>query len=262
MLASVLALSFSPASADSSASGDIHIEDVNPTWRFPPPQGSEITANYVATKLLPQLIGSDDQLRQRLGFKSPAPINTPILSDSPFAVFRVGLTRLKKFSTTSSGFFLLLADENWFSISPQPSFPPKVMPVRFLFAMRELTQPPSGCTDPSGCIASSVQVKRLSKTWEFQQIGRPGLISKLTQYGNGRTHVVVWIPVLNLHYLAKVESVAAGLKLKIKAIAKDRYVMNPNTGKRFDANEELDAEVVFNQLQAVANPIDPNSDPG
>jgi len=247
LLALVFALSISPAFAD------VAFHEVAPDWLFPAPQDSTITANYVTTKLLTQLIGTDDQLRQRLGFKSPAPIQTPIL-DPPFAVFRVGLSRLKTFNPAApdSPFSLLLADENWFPFSS----PVKMMPVRFLFGMRELP-PPAGCTDSSGCIASSVQVKRLSGMWEFQQIGRPHLIDKLTQYRTS-THFVVWIPVLNVHYLAKI---APGPVLWITAIADDRYVTK-SLNVKLREGEEIEAKKVFEQLKDVALSIPLNAEPG
>lgn len=244
----------------STANADVVRANFHPAWLSPLPD-SEITAQYVTTTLLPQLIGSDDQLRQRLGFSSLAQINNLLLPDRPFVVIRVGLSRLKNYD---SGFpwSPLLEEENWFEFSP-PSL--RVRPVRFLFPIRESSRPPSGCTPPSsvdfpllGCVASSVQVKRLSDVWEFQQIGRPGLIKKLTQYGNGATHFVLWLPVLNLHYLATL-----GLSdITITAITKDRYVTDPNTGSLFEAGHTLSGVEVFTQLRNVVQTIDTNSPPG
>ena len=111
-----------------------------------------------------------------------------------------------------------------------------------------------------GCVASSVQVKRLSDVWEFQQIGRPGLIKKLTQYGNGAKHFVLWIPVLNLHYLATLG--LTDTDITITAITKDRYVTDPNTGSLFEAGHTLSGVEVFTQLKNVALTIDTNSPPG
>jgi hypothetical protein len=89
---------------------------------------------------------------------------------------------------------------------------------------------------------------RDTSEWEFQQIGRPGLIKKLTQFGNGDTHFVIWIPVLNLHYLARY--VLGDEDLMITAIAEDRYVKNPFGSKKpFKQGEELSGTEVFKQLR-------------
>lgn len=257
----VLAMSISLALA-----GDVEFFII----RFLPlPPDSEILAQYVTTTLLPQLIGSDDQLRERLGFSSLAQIANPLVLDPPFRVFRVGLSKLKNFGLPLSSTPLLspiLGEENWFMFPPSTG---PVWPVRLLFPIRESSRP-LGCTPPSladtptlGCIASSVQVKWLRATgkWEFQQIGRPGLIKKLTQFGGGNTHFVLWIPVLNLHYLARFE----GSDLMIKAIAEDRYVKNPpGTENPFKAGDELSGNDVFKQLKKevdVQN-IVPDAPPG
>lgn len=257
----VLALSISTAIAETA------LHDIHPDWLFPSPPEPEITANYVMTTLLPQLIGPDQKLSERLGFSSLAAINSLVLPDPAFAVFRVGLSRLKSFDPlTSSPLSLFLADENWHRISPPPLFPPKVMPVRFLFAIRESSRPASGCTYPSlvdipiyGCVASSVQVKRVLGTWEFQQIGRPELIKTLTKFGNGGIHFVAWFPVLNLHYLARL----VGSDLKITAIAEVRFVKNLQTGIVLAAGEEIDGVDVIKQLQQEVQTIaGPNIPPG
>lgn len=255
---SVLMLSVSTAIADV----DVHL--INPTWLFNLIPDSKTPASYVTTTLLPQIIGSDDKLRDRLGFSSLSQISHLVLPDPPFVVFRVGLSRIKTFDPAKP-FVLFLEDENWFQ---QP--PSTFVPVRYLFPIRELVRPPTGCARPSlfdfplfGCVASSVQVKLLTGRWEFQQIGRPGLIKKLDQFGNGTTHFVVWIPVLNLHYLARLDRTGfAPPELKIKAIATDTYVMNPTTGKPFGPGEELSGIEVFTQLKQVAQPIDPDGPPG
>ena len=262
----VLAMLISTARAN-----DVELADIRPS---PLPSGSKITANYVTRTLLPQLIGSDDQLRQRLGFSSLAQINSLDLPDPPFAVFRVGLSRLRGFNPplpVPSSISLLLERENWFPFSPPRKI---VWPVRHLFPIRESSRPASGCTSPSlldstfpgWCVASSVQVKWLSGKWEFQQIGRPGLIKKLTKFGNGNTHFVIWIPVLNLHYLAQFDP---GGDLKITAITDDRYVKHPVTidpfvltNDPFKAGQELSGYVVFRQLKDVVQAIDPDGPPG
>ena len=151
----VLAMTISTAVADMS------FHDVHPEWEFPPPPNATITANYVTTMLLPQLIGSDDQLRQRLGFSSLAQINNLDSPDRPFAVFRLGLSRLKNFDPLAiSPLSLFLEDENWASVSPSPLSPPVMIPGRFLFLIRESYRPASGCAYPSlidvptaGCVA-------------------------------------------------------------------------------------------------------------
>lgn len=249
----VLAMSISTATADVDR-GQIHLD-----WLFPFPD-SEIPAQYVTTTLLPQLIGSDDQLRQRLGFSSLGQINNLLLPDRPFVVLHVGLSRLKNYDA-SSPFSPLFEDKNWFEVSSSPSI--RVRPVRFLFPIRESSQPSSGCNPSSlvvipslGCIASSVQVKRLSGTWEFQQIGRPGLIKKLTHYGNGATHFVLWIPVLNLHYLATLRLT----DIEITAITDDHYVKD--AGNLIKAGDKLSGRAVFMQLKNVVQTIDANSPPG
>jgi hypothetical protein len=232
------------------------------------PPDAKILAQKVTTTLLPQLIGSDDQLRQRLGFSSLAQTANLLLVDPPFRVFRVGLSKLKNFQPTSltslGALSLILGEENWFMFPPSTH---PVSPVRFLFPIREASRPPLGCTPPSpadppafGCIASSIQVKWLRDThqWEFQQIGRPGLIKKLTQFGNGDTHLVIWIPVLNLHYLVRFE----GSVLMIKAIAEDRYVKDPDTGNLLKPGQELLGDKVFDQLREEVQHIDPNGPPG
>jgi hypothetical protein len=89
---------------------------------------------------------------------------------------------------------------------------------------------------------------RDTSKWEFQQIGRPGLIKKLTQFGNGDTHFVIWIPVLNLHYLARIDY--GDQDLMIKAIAEDRYVKKPSGSKNpFKQGEEFSGTEVFRQLR-------------
>jgi len=240
---------------------DVNVSNIRLFTLFP---GSHNTANYVTTTLLPQLIGSDDQLRQRLGFSSLAEINSLVSPDPPFAVFRVGLSRLQTFNSALSTISLLLEEENWFQFSPPT---PAVGPVRYLFPIRESSRPASGCPYSSlldstipGCVASSVQVKLLSGTWEFQQIGRPGLIKKLTKFGNGGTHVVIWIPVLNLYYLASLDT--SGVNLNIKAITNDPYVKDPITGNQFKAGETLTGNEVFKQLKIAVQSIGQNDPPG
>jgi hypothetical protein len=252
------------------AAEDVIFSKMHPAWLSSLLPDSEIPAKYVTTTLLPQLIGSDDQLRQRLGFSSLAQINNHLLLDPPFVVIRVGLKKLTSFNpslTLEGQFSPFLEKENWFEFSSAT-----FRPVRYLFPIRESSRPPLGCTPPSlvdppavGCIASSVQVKRLlvegTGKWEFQQIGRPGLIKRLTQFGDGHKHFVVWIPVLNLHYLARV----VGHELMIKAIAKDRYVKTPpNYVDPFKAGEELPGNEVFEQLkkEVQVHQIDPSGPPG
>ena len=234
------------------------------------PNPSQSLAQHVTTTLLPQLIGSDDQLKQRLGFSSLAQIDNLLLLDPPFKVFRVGLSKLKNYdsSTLNSRLSPILEEENWFMFDPPSNV---VWPVRYLFPIREASRPESGCTPASpmdplrGCVASSVQVKWLRDTgkWEFQQIGRPGLIKKLTQFGNGDTHFVIWIPVLNLHYLAKING--AGQDLMITAIAKDRYVKKPTNSKfPFKQGDEFPGTEVFKQLMRAVEvqQIESNGPPG
>jgi hypothetical protein len=99
--------------------------------------------------------------------------------------------------------------------------------------------------------------------WEFQQIGRPGLIKKLTQFGNEHTHFVIWIPVLNLHYLARY--VLGDEDLMITAIAEDRYVKKPFGSKNpFKQGDEFSGAEVFKQLrrEVEVQHIDSNGPPG
>jgi hypothetical protein len=239
---------------------DVPLLKVSPDWLFAALPGSQITAKFVATTIVPQIIGSDDNLRQKLGFTSLSQASGLAVPDPPFAVFRVGLSRLKGFNPEASPLKVLLENENWFENSPQT-----FVPVRYLFPIRELLRPEAGCPSPSlidipllGCVSSSVQVKLLTGSWQFQQIGRPGLIKKLNQFGNGITHFVVWIPVLNIHYLAWLHTSG----LRIKAIEQDRYVKNPRTGQWLAAGEDVSARDVFTQLKAVVQNIDPNGPPG
>lgn len=258
-------------SASLALAGDVELLSAN--FTSDPLPESKILAQHVTTTLLPQLVGSDDQLSQRLGFSSLAQIANLLLWDPPFKVYRVGLTKLTEFDPAvgEGQWAPILGQENWFLFPLDSRFPSdrRVKPVRFLFPIRESSRPPLGCTPPSladtpalGCIASSVQVKWLSITgkWEFQQIGRPGLIKKLTQYGKGDTHFVIWIPVLNLHYLARFGS----LGLMIKAIAEDRYVTDPSTGNPFKAGQELLGNEVFAQLKHAVRVqhIEANGPPG
>lgn len=248
----------------SPATADVDSHHVNPLWVFSLIPDSKIQASYVATTLLPQLVGSDDKLRDRLGFSALSQVSQLVLPDPPFAVFLVGLSRIKDFDPANP-FKLFLDRANWFQQSPSSA-----VPARYLFPIREFTRPPAGCALPSlvdfpllGCVASSVQVKLLPNRWDFQQIGQPGLIKRLNQFGNGISHFVVWIPVLNLHYLARLDRPGfTPPELKIKAIATDRYVINPTTGKPFAAGEELSGIEVFTQLKQVAQPIDPDGPPG
>ena len=88
----------------STANADVVRANFHPDWLIPLPD-SEAKATYVTTTLLPQLIGSDDQLSQRLGFSSLAQINNLLLPDRPFVVIRVGLSRLMSYN--SAGFHFL-----------------------------------------------------------------------------------------------------------------------------------------------------------
>ena len=265
----VLAISISPALA-----GDVEIITMIPSINGNPlpliPNPSQSLAQHVTTTLLPQLIGSDDQLRQQLGFFSLDQIFNLLLLDRPFRVFRVGLSKLTTYdsSTDVSRLSPILGEENWFMFTP-PSI--RVWPVRYLFPIREASRPESGCTHASpvdplrGCVASSVQVKWLrdTRTWEFQQIGRPGLIKKLTQFGNEHTHFVIWIPVLNLHYLARFD--VASNDLMIMAIANDRYVKKPANSKfPFKQGDEFSGTEVFKQLmrEVEVQHIEPDGPPG
>lgn len=248
----------------SPATADVDSHHVNPLWVFSLIPDSKIQASYVATTLLPQLVGSDDKLRDRLGFSALSQVSQLVLPDPPFAVFLVGLSRIKDFDPANP-FKLFLDRANWFQQSPSSA-----VPARYLFPIREFTRPPAGCALPSlvdfpllGCVASSVQVKLLPNRWDFQQIGRPGLIKRLNQYGNGISHFVVWIPVLNLHYLARYEWPGSSPpELKIKAITVDRYVTNPDTGKPLGPGEEVSLVAVFNRLKEVALLIPADGPPG
>lgn len=245
----------------SLAIADVDEHRVSPNWLFTALPDSQLVADFVTKKLLPQLIGSDDKLRTRLGFSSLSQISALVLPDPPFAVFRIGLSRLKTYDPALSPFKVFLEDENWFE-----NIPPTFVPARYLFPIREPFRPPTGCQSLIdfpllGCVASSVQVKLLAGSWEFQQIGRPGLIKKLSHFGNGATHFVVWIPIFNLHYLARLDLSGPMADLKIKAINNDRYITHL-TGKPFLAGEELPAKEVFMQLKALALPIPTNAPPG
>ena len=275
----VLAMSISLALA-----GDVEIISMIPSISGPPlpliSNPSQSLAQHVTTRLLPQLIGSDDQLRQRLGFSSLDQIPNLLLLDRPFRVFRVGLSKLQTYdsSTTRNRFSPIMGEENWFKFNWPTNL---VWPVRYLFPIREASRPESGCTlaspvDPSrGCVASSVQVKWLrdidpgtgretgTGNWEFQQIGRPGLIKKLTRFGNGARHFVIWIPVLNLHYLARID--ADSSDLMITAIAEDRYVKKPFGSKNpFKQGDEFSGTEVFKQLriEVEVQHIESNGPPG
>lgn len=209
------------------------------SWEFERPPAALLIAEYVRDHLLRKLVQEDDGLAQRLGFNFAGEILTPqfpLKLGVPFAVFRVGLKRVRAYQSGSDARTLLLDESNWLAVGTTPSV--YFVPVRFLFPIN---------IDGSVRSSTLASVPLSQSNWVLEKIGSPTLIRQLTKHGSGPAHFVVWIPALNRYYLGIIH---AGI-FKIKVIF-------PNDPIGLKEGDERSAEEIFQRLQREAIKIDPD----
>ena len=190
------------------------------------PQEAVQVAQHVTSEILPQLVGNDSAFAERLGFHSASEITdspSSLSVEPPFAIFRVGLDRVKQFGTGIPNDFFLLNDElNWRRF-------PMLSPARFIFPIKAQSIVKSSVT---------VSLSLTGNQWDVQHLGSSKMIIALTQQGSSATHFVVWVPALLRHYLGFIE----GGVFKVKVVFPDRL---------FNVGQVLTAKQVFTVLANV-----------
>jgi hypothetical protein len=217
--------------------------DVDPhlitSWEFERPPAALQVAENVRDHLLSKLVQKNDGLAERLGFKSAGEIITPqfpLKLGVSFAVFQIGLRRMRAYQSGIDAKTLLLDESNWLAVGAPPSV--SLIPVRFLFPIII-----DGSVKSS--ILTSVPISQTN--WILEKIGSPTLIRQLTKHGSGPAHFVVCIPALNRCYLGIIY--AGAFKVK---------VVFPNDPIGLTEGEVRPAEEVFRILQREAMNIDPD----
>lgn len=176
-------------------------------WQFPIPPTATAVGSDAATKLLPKLVGSNDQVAQNLGFNAAAEV-TAIPSNihvgSPYPVFRISIEHLKNFNWKEQNpiSLLLLEKTNFLRWS-------KLVPAQFLFPITS-----------GNDIKSSVLVG-MSTTdhgWRMLELGSWEMIKQLTQFGTPPQYFVVEVQALDRIYLGTI----VGKHFTIKHVVKER----------------------------------------
>jgi hypothetical protein len=198
------------------------------------PLKTQEVATETIKRVLPQLVRNDDNHAIEMGFDSAGQVvgaQFPLTLETPFALLRISLARLKALPQTpghpddADARQLLLDKAN--SINDL-----RLFPARFLFPITIQNNVRS-----SVLVTFSLRDKR----WRLQEVGRPNLIRKLTAAGRGSTHFVVWIPDLNRYYLGRISKDDAcdkdNDKFIITAVFSDPVPISLPAGKSRCASE-------------------------
>ena len=163
-------------------------------WQFPIPPTATAVGSDAATKLLPKLVGSNNEVAQNLGFNAAAEV-TAIPSNinvaPPYPVFRISLEHLKNFNWKEQNpiSLLLLEKTNFLRWS-------KRVPAQFLFPIT------------SGDVIKSSVLVGMSTTdhgWRMLQLGSWKKIKALTETHALPPHYfVVEVQALGRYYLGTI----------------------------------------------------------
>jgi hypothetical protein len=216
---------------------------------------AKLTAELVTQQVLPQLIGNDDKLAERLGFTDSDHVvlaGGHITLDIPYPVFVVDLNQLQNWNgllPSSPGIALIALETNWLF---DPSLGVHPLPAQYLYPILEDQK-----------VASSVLLaldRTESSQWNTHQIGSSDLIRQIYKVRPpGKATFLLRVPALNRYYLGmiKQEEPATPVTFTITAIFDD-----PGTGMH--RGDTVPALKVFQDLGIEADKInrnDPNYPP-
>jgi len=207
-------------------------------------------AEHVTGRVLPELIGNDDQFAKRLGFTDsndfvPA-MGHSVTSATPYPVFVVDLDQLQNWNgllPSQAGIPLIAKETNWL-IDPTPVAHPG--PAQYLYPILVDKQ-----------LASSVLLaldRTNSSQWNTSQIGSAKLIAQIYKLKKpGKSTFLVRVPALNRYYLGVIREHTFTIT-----------VIFDDPGIKMHAKQEAPALDVFKNLAAEADNIktgDPNNPP-
>lgn len=207
-------------------------------------------AGHVTKKVLPELIGNDDQFAKRLGFTDsndflPA-MGHSVALEIPYPVFVVDLNQLQNWNgllPSHAGIDLIAQEINWLF---DPNHDVHPVPAQYLYPILVDKQ-----------VASSVLLaldRTESSQWNAPQIGSPRLITQIYELKRpGKSTFLVRVPALNRYYLGVIREHT----FTITAIFDD-----PGTGMH--RGDTVPALSVFKNLAVEADKIkmdDPNNPP-
>jgi hypothetical protein len=161
-------------------------------------------ASVVTQKVLPQLIGNDDQFAKRLGFTDSndvAPGGTHIVTwTMPYPVFVVDLRLLQNLPAPpnpvdplKAGIDFIARESNWFHPTTSP------LPKRYLYPIR--------VDDVVVSCVLLAQDETDSTQWNILQIGSSDLIKKVYQIQQPGRFFLVHVPALNRYYLGVIQAI-------------------------------------------------------
>ena len=214
-------------------------------------------AGLVLQAVLPELIGNNDVLAQRLGFGSAndvAPPGNLLGLDHPYPVVVVELEQLQSLPPAQppppapphAGIAQIAQENNWLiRINPDRSM--SIAPAEYLYPILF-----------DGSVASSVWLglDGNDSQWNIHRIGSKNLIRPIHAMQRPGGHFIVHVPALNRYYLGLIAK-GPPISFTIKAIFDD-----PRVG--LHAGQTAPAWSVFMRLRAEAKTInlgDPNYPP-
>ena len=193
------------------------------------PEALELAINFVS-KTMPKLLAGDPILSSHIGFASAEDLRsfqvTGAMLDVPLPIFIIDINDIRSFvRNETQPIEILTKDINW-ARSPGETFGP----TRLLF--------PIGLNDDAAdsksAPKSSVIIEYTPQTsWRVHHFGGPKLIRAVKTYSTHAHDFMIWIPVVNRHYLGRM---GPDLRLKITVLFDDP-IAGVKAGHEFDLRD-------------------------